>query len=130
MIVFSRLKQLAALLVLVVAIQPAGGSLGISATASSADQTNQVESLSASQASGHSSPSEDSTDAGHRTVVHKRDDWVRTRNGWERETKWPGPLVVYQPALHPAVVAALIGLAALWALIAFPVEDAAGSDEV
>ncbi len=35
----------------------------------------------------------------------KGDDWVRTRTGWEREARWFAA-TSYEPALHPAVVAA------------------------
>ena len=57
------------------------------------------------------------------------DDWIRTRSGWEHHAALSGPLAVYQPALHPLVVAVLMLLAALWALIAFPVQPAAGADD-
>ncbi len=57
------------------------------------------------------------------------DDWIRTRSGWEHHAALSGPLAVYQPALHPLVVAVLMLLAALWALIAFPVQPTAGADD-
>ncbi len=57
------------------------------------------------------------------------DDWVRTRTGWEREAKWFASSASYAPALHPAVVAALVSLVALWALVAFPADAAEATDD-
>ncbi|OHB74819.1 MAG: hypothetical protein A2W31_10220 [Planctomycetes bacterium RBG_16_64_10] len=45
--------------------------------------------------------------------------WVRTADGWERRSDWLPPAVLYQPALHPLVVAfgqVLLSIAALLAL--------------
>ena len=52
----------------------------------------------------------------------KVDDWVRTRTGWEHEAKWFATVGRYEPALHPAVVAAMIALVAVWTLVAFPAD--------
>ena len=49
------------------------------------------------------------------------DGWVRTRDGWERESSLRiSPRHVYEPALHPGVLAALVTLGSLLALAAFP----------
>ena len=57
------------------------------------------------------------------------DDWIRTRSGWEHHAALSNPLAVYQPGLHPLVVAVLMLLATLWALVAFPVQPGLGSDD-
>ena len=49
------------------------------------------------------------------------DGWVRTRDGWERESRVRVTArKVYEPALHPGVLAALLTLGSLLALAAFP----------
>jgi hypothetical protein len=65
---------------------------------------------------------------GHRDA-ERADDWVRTRTGWEHESKWLAAVGRYEPALHPAVVAGLVGLVAVWALMAFPAKAASVADE-
>jgi hypothetical protein len=68
--------------------------------------------------------------SGHRTATAgEADDWVRTRTGWEHEAKWFATVGRYEPALHPAVVAALVSLIAVWALMAFPADTAKVADE-
>jgi hypothetical protein len=67
--------------------------------------------------------------SGHRGAARKTDDWVRTRTGWEHEAKWFATASQYEPTLHPAVIAALIGLMAVWTLVAFPDDTVATVDE-
>lgn len=49
--------------------------------------------------------------------------WVRTRDGWRR-AEWHQPHVAAEPRLHPALVAAFVGLASTTALMAFPLRRA------
>ncbi len=51
------------------------------------------------------------------------DGWVRTRDGWERESALHPHRGTYEPALHPAVLASLVTLASLLALVAFPAAE-------
>lgn len=44
--------------------------------------------------------------------------WVRTVTGWERAT-WHEPKSTYRPALHPLVVALVLGLNSGLGLLAF-----------
>ena len=44
--------------------------------------------------------------------------WVRTVDGWERRSDWATSRPLYDPALHPLVIAALELLVSLAALIA------------
>lgn len=64
----------------------------------------------------------------HRGAAGGGDDWVRTRTGWEREARWFAA-TSYEPALHPAVVAGLVSLVALWALVAFPADAVRSTDD-
>jgi hypothetical protein len=57
----------------------------------------------------------------------KVDDWVHTRTGWERRSNWAPR--IYQPALHPAIVAALVCLTSLWGLMTFPADDSTQPEE-
>jgi hypothetical protein len=66
---------------------------------------------------------------GHRGAAGKADDWVRTRTGWEHEAKWFATVGRYEPTLHPAVIAALVSMVAVWALVAFPADTARAADE-
>lgn len=46
--------------------------------------------------------------------------WVRTSDGWEKASTWMPLPPVYQPPLHPLVIAGLQGMLSLAALLAFP----------
>ena len=48
--------------------------------------------------------------------------WVRTRDGWEPRISWAPPPRLYEPAIHPIVVATGQILTALIALVACPTE--------
>jgi hypothetical protein len=50
-----------------------------------------------------------------------RDPWRRTVHGWELCTQWPSASDVKPSPIHPAIVAALLGLVSLLGLVAFPV---------
>jgi len=54
------------------------------------------------------------------TTGSMTDDWVRTRNGWEHEASWFATVGRYEPALHPTVVAAMMGLVSVWGFVAYP----------
>lgn len=50
--------------------------------------------------------------------------WVRTSDGWEREEDLRPRPYVYEPAIHPLVLASFVTLASVMALIAFSASDA------
>jgi hypothetical protein len=45
--------------------------------------------------------------------------WVRTASGWERPSDWSTPGGLYEPALHPLVLASGQLLVSVLALVAF-----------
>jgi hypothetical protein len=58
---------------------------------------------------------------GPRTANASR--WVRTRDGWEHEEALRPRRRVYEPAMHPLVLASFVALASVMALVAFPAAD-------
>ncbi|MFV2066703.1 MAG: hypothetical protein ACC645_06945 [Pirellulales bacterium] len=51
-----------------------------------------------------------------------KSEWVRTRDGWESQIGWGPPPPLYEPAIHPIVVASGEIFLSLIALIAFSTE--------
>ena len=128
MLVYYWVKRLLPVLLLAAMIVLARGHLKPFVAADSADQKANTASstvkTAASTAAGAGNQSEPADHPGGAATAGN--DWVRTRVGWEREAKWFANSISYEPGLHPAVVAALVSLVALWTLVAFPA-DAAGA---
>ena len=60
------------------------------------------------------------------TVDVPESQWVRTRDGWEPRIGWEPPPPLYEPTVHPIVVASGQILISLIALIAFSTECRSG----
>jgi hypothetical protein len=134
MLVYCWLKRSIPGLLLLVVIACSGGFLkpllvspSTSRRGSKSLASSTAEPLATAAAPAHSTSFTNRSEqiAGHRAGGGKVDDWVRTRTGWEHEAKWFATVGRYEPSLHPAVVAALVGLMAVWALVAFPADAAA-----
>ena len=55
--------------------------------------------------------------------------WVRTRDGWEREEALLVHRHIYEPSVHPLVVATLVSLTSLMALVAFSAPGKQAGDD-
>jgi hypothetical protein len=138
MLVYCWLKRSVPALLLLVVIACSGGLLKPLFVANSSGRKGSrplapsaAESLATAEVAARSGDVANRSEqlGGPRGAAGKVDDWVRTRTGWEHEAKWFATVGRYEPTLHPAVIAALIGLVAVWALVAFPADASRGADE-